>query len=141
MMKPPSTLTKVAGKTSTTSLLTNRLSKGASRCAVKFVCAKLLGAKLFGATYFTSPVGWVAWCCMIPVPLTIPFFKRPVEFQTSVLGGRRPGKRIFCGNPLFFRTSGGSNPPGKPSGSPATDQLGEPFHRFLVERQPQRRVG
>jgi len=34
-----------------------------------------------------------------PVPLTIPFFKRPVEFQTSVLGGREPGKRNFCGNP------------------------------------------
>src|SRR5580693_1025340 len=131
MMTPPSTLTKVAGKTSTTSLPTNRLSKGAS----------CFGAKLFGATYFTSPVGWVAWCCMIPVPLTIPFFKRPVEFQTSVLGGGRPRKRNFCGSPVIFRPPAGSNPPAETAGGPTADRLGKPFDAVLVEHQPQRRVG
>src|SRR5580700_1367411 len=156
MMTPPSTLTKVAGNTSTTSLPTNRLSKGASCLGAKLfgakdfgakvfgaklVCAKFVGAKFCGATYFTSPVGWVAWCCIIPVPLTIPFFKRPVEFQTSVLGGRRPRKRNFCGIPRFFPPPTGSNPPAKPPGGPAADQLGEPFHRAFVEHQAQRRIG
>jgi hypothetical protein len=31
-----------------------------------------------------------------------PFFKRPVEFQTSVFGDRWPGTRKFCGIPLLF---------------------------------------
>src|SRR5579864_5799017 len=146
MMRPPSTLTKVAGKTSTTSLPTKRLSKGAS-CfgakvfGAKFFGAKSFGAKSFGAMYFTSPVGWVAWCCMIPVPLTIPFFKRPVEFQTSVLGGRRPRKRNFCGIPRFFRRPAASNPPAEAPGGPVGDHLGEPFHRGFVEHQPHRRFG
>jgi hypothetical protein len=34
-----------------------------------------------------------------PVVLRPAFFKRAVEFQTSVIGGRRPGKRNFCGKP------------------------------------------
>src|SRR5260370_36977752 len=146
MMTPPSTLTKVAGRTSTTSLPTNRLSKGASGLGAKvvgakFVGAKFVGAKLFGETYFTSPVGWVAWCCMIPVPFDHPFFKRPVEFQTSVLGGRRPGKRIFCGNPVIFRSAAGSSPPAEAAGRPTADRLGKPFDTILVEHQPQRRGG
>src|SRR5580692_8855735 len=151
MMTPPSTLTKVAGKTSTTSLPMNSLSKGAScfgaklfgtkLVGAKLVGAKLVGAKLVCAMYFTSPVGWVAWCCMIPVPLTIPFFKRPVEFQTSVLGGRRPRKRNFCGSPVIFRTPAGSSPPAETAGGPTADRLGKPFDAILVEHQPQRRVG
>src|SRR4029077_9337246 len=90
--------------------------------------------------YFTSPVGWVAWCCMIPVPLTTPFFKRPVEFQTLVLGGGRPRKRNFCGIPRFFRRRAASNPPAEAASGPLGDHLGEPFDRGFVEHQPHRRI-
>ena len=45
MMTPPSTLTKVAGRTSTTSLPTNRLSKGASCFGAKFFGAKFVCAR------------------------------------------------------------------------------------------------
>src|ERR1700675_291709 len=52
MMTPPSTLTKVAGRTSITSLPTNRLSMGASCFGAKFFGAKFFGAKFFGAKFF-----------------------------------------------------------------------------------------
>jgi hypothetical protein len=39
---------------------------GAKFVGPKFCGAKFVGAKFVGAMYFTSPVGWVAWCCMIP---------------------------------------------------------------------------
>jgi hypothetical protein len=42
-----------------------------------------------------------------PVVLRPAFFKRPIEFQTLVIGGRKPGTRNFCGNPEDFpRTNG-----------------------------------
>jgi hypothetical protein len=41
------------------------------------------------------------------------FFKRPIEFQTLVLGGGEPGKRIFCGIHNFSEPgfAGGSRGP------------------------------
>src|SRR5580704_9111650 len=134
MMKPPSTLTKVAGKTSTTSLPRNRLSKGASCRGAKLFGAKLVGAKFCGATYFTSPVGWVAWCCMIPVPLTTRFSNGRLNFKHSFWAAAGPEKGIFAAFPGFFRPAAGLNPPAEPPGGPTADQLRQPFHRFLVEQ-------
>jgi hypothetical protein len=48
---------------------------GASCFGAKFFGAKFFGTKSLGAAYFTSPVGWVAWCCMIPVPFDHPVFQ------------------------------------------------------------------
>jgi len=39
---------------------------------------------------------------MTPFSLASVFFKRTIEFQTPVMGGRGPGKRNFCGNPGDF---------------------------------------
>src|SRR5579864_6630814 len=141
MMRPPSTLTKVAGKTSTTSLPTNRLSKGASGFGAKFFNAKFFGAKFFGAIYFTSSVGWVAWRCMIPVPMRPHFSHGRLNFKHPFWAAASREKGIFAAFPGYFRTPAGSSPPAEPPGGPVGDPLGEPFHRGFVEHQPHRRFG
>jgi hypothetical protein len=63
-----------------------------------------------------------------------------LNFKHPFWAAESPEKGIFAAIP-FFSGPAASNLPAEPPGGPAADQLGEPFHRFLVERQPQGRVG
>src|ERR1700722_3965043 len=84
--KPPITLVKAAGKTSITSLLRKRRCKDAS-------CGK-------------TPVLTIPLCCITRLHDPDEFFKRPVEFQTCVLGIRWSTKRNFWGNHQIFHAPG-----------------------------------